>query len=125
MDSSFSGSLSHADDCDNPLIDSCVTMDLNENEQDEDPELCQQFAKIIDSLEKGINPHDEVVEVINLGTDEEKKEVKIIDNAKREEMIALFREYMDVFAWSYKDMPGLDPNIVAHKIPLLEGIEPK
>ena len=81
--------------------------------------------KIINSLEKGINACDETVEVINLGTDEEKKEVKIVDNPKREEMIALFKEYMNVFTWSYKDMPGLDPNIVAHKIPLLEGMEPK
>ncbi|CAL0322465.1 unnamed protein product [Lupinus luteus] len=32
---------------------------------------------------------------------------------------------MDVFAWSYKDMPGLDPNIVSHKIPLYPGVEPK
>ena len=76
-------------------------------------------------MENGINPHDEIVEVINLGTDEEKKEVKIVDNPEREEMIALFKEYIDIFAWSYKDMPGLDPNIVAHKIPLLEGTEPK
>ena len=51
--------------------------------------------------------------------------MKIVDNPKREEMIALFKEYMDVFTWSYKEMPGLDPNIVAHKIPLLEGMEPK
>ena len=67
----------------NPLIDSYVTTNLNENEQDEDPKLCQQFAKIIDSLKKGINPHDEIVETINLGIDKEKKEVKIVDNPER------------------------------------------
>ncbi|CAL0299382.1 unnamed protein product [Lupinus luteus] len=32
---------------------------------------------------------------------------------------------MDVFAWSYKDMSGLDPNIASHKIPLYPGVEPK
>ena len=71
---------------------------MNENEQDENPQLWQQFAEIIGSLEKGINPHDKIVETINLGTNEEKKEVKIVDNLEREEMIALFKEYMDVFA---------------------------
>jgi len=39
-------------------------------------------------------------------------------------MIALLQEYSDVFAWSYKDMPGLDTNIVVHKIPLEEGCKP-
>jgi hypothetical protein len=40
------------------------------------------------------------------------------------EMIALLQEYSDVFAWSYEDMPGLDTNIVVHKIPLEEGCKP-
>jgi len=39
-------------------------------------------------------------------------------------MIALLQEYSDVFAWSYEDMPGLDTNIVVHKIPLEEGCKP-
>jgi len=29
--------------------------------------------------------------------------------------------YVDVFAWSYKDMPGLNTNIVVHRVPLEEG----
>jgi len=30
----------------------------------------------------------------------------------------LLQEFKDVFAWSYQDMPGLDPNIVQHKLAL-------
>jgi len=30
----------------------------------------------------------------------------------REELIALLHEYQDIFAWSYQDIPGLDPKIV-------------
>ena len=30
----------------------------------------------------------------------------------------MLQEFKDVFAWSYQDMPGLDPNIVQHKLPL-------
>jgi len=30
----------------------------------------------------------------------------------------LLREFKDIFAWSYQDMPGLDPEIVQHKLPL-------
>jgi hypothetical protein len=29
---------------------------------------------------------------------------------------ALFQEYRDIFAWSYTEMPGLDPSIVEHRI---------
>ena len=33
-------------------------------------------------------------------------------------MIELLKEYVDVFAWSYRDMPGLDTDIVVHRLPL-------
>ena len=29
----------------------------------------------------------------------------------------LFQEFQDVFAWSYEEMPNIDPSIVMHKIP--------
>jgi len=29
----------------------------------------------------------------------------------------LFREFHDVFGWSYEEMPGIDPSIVVHEIP--------
>ena len=31
---------------------------------------------------------------------------------------------MDVFAWSYEDMPGLDPSIVQHPLPILPHARP-
>ncbi|RVW63423.1 hypothetical protein CK203_055894 [Vitis vinifera] len=31
---------------------------------------------------------------------------------------------LDVFAWSYEDMPGLDPSIVQHRLPLLPHARP-
>jgi hypothetical protein len=33
-------------------------------------------------------------------------------------LIELLREYVNVFAWSYEDMPGLDTDIVQHFLPL-------
>ena len=29
---------------------------------------------------------------------------------------ALFKEFHDIFAWSYEEMPGIDPSIVVHEI---------
>ena len=72
-------------------------------------------------------PHQEVTEAINLGTDEERKEVKIgtmLSPVARKKLIDLLQDYSDVFAWSYQDMPGLDTNIVVHLLPLREECAP-
>jgi len=36
----------------------------------------------------------------------------------REELTALLKDYQDIFAWSYQDMPGLSFEIVQHRLPL-------
>lgn len=67
------------------------------------------------------------MEVVNLGTNEEAKEVRI-GSALQEEMktklIKLLKEYMDVFVWSYQDMSTLDTDIVVHHLPLKEECTP-
>ena len=30
---------------------------------------------------------------------------------ERDELVATLKEFWDVFAWSYEDMPGIDPDI--------------
>ena len=42
----------------------------------------------------------------------------------REELVALLREYQDVFAWSYQDMPGLSHDIVQHRLASNSGYSP-
>ena len=72
-------------------------------------------------------PHQEVTEAINLRIKEERKKVKIeatLSPVARKELINLLREYSDVFAWSYQDMPGLDTDIVVHRLPLREECAP-
>ena len=54
-----------------------------------------------------------------MGTEKERKEVKIgitLSPATRKELIDLLRDYNDVFAWSYQDMPDLDTDIVVHQL---------
>jgi hypothetical protein len=36
----------------------------------------------------------------------------------------LFKEFRDVFAWSYEEIPGIDPKIVQHKIRTYENENP-
>lgn len=57
---------------------------------------------------------------MNIGTDENPRELQIGANLSPSEaarMVAFLTEYQDVFAWSYADMPGLDPKIVEHRVP--------
>jgi len=64
---------------------------------------------MLEQERRAIQPHQEEVEIINLGTEEDKKEIKIgvlLDATVKERIIALLKEYADIFAWTYKDMPG-------------------
>ena len=37
-------------------------------------------------------------------------------HAEIQEYTELFKEFRDIFAWSYDEMPGIDPHIVEHEI---------
>ncbi len=56
--------------------------------------------------------------------DEEPKYVKFCSQLNEEELgkyKTLVMEYQDIFAWSYKDLKGIPPEIAQHKIPLISG----
>ena len=68
--------------------------------------------------------YQEEIELVDLGASSERKEVKVgtgMTPPIREELVALLRDYQDVFAWSYQDMPGLSHDIVHHRLPLNSG----
>ena len=98
------------------------------NEEDmEDDDLPPDLLRLVEQDERQILPHQEITEAVNFGTEKEKKEVKIgttLSSATRRELIDLFQDYNDVFAWSYQDMPGLDTDIVVHRLPLKEECMP-
>ena len=74
----------------------------------------------LEKEEKYIHNDEGNTLVLNLGTYENMKEVCIRSNlseAKKEEFTQILKEYVDVFAWSYADMPGLNSDIVMHEIP--------
>ncbi|XP_050222312.1 uncharacterized protein LOC126672403 [Mercurialis annua] len=69
---------------------------------------------------------DDLFEV-NLGTDDSLKPIYInagLDEGFREQLVALLVEFCDCFSWSYDEMPGLDPDIAEHKLPLKSGFRP-
>jgi len=70
---------------------------------------------------KEIKPHQEEIKMINLGEEGEEKQVKIgttMTEEMQKQLHTLLQEFKDVFAWSYQDIPSLDPDIIQHKLPL-------
>ncbi|RDY13189.1 hypothetical protein CR513_01933, partial [Mucuna pruriens] len=42
----------------------------------------------------------------------------------RQRLVELLKEYVDVFTWSSREMPGLDTTIVEHRLPLIPNVVP-
>ena len=45
-------------------------------------------------------------------------------HAKILEYTELFKEFCDIFAWSYDEIPGIDPQIVEHEIKTYPNAKP-
>jgi len=76
---------------------------------------------MVEQEEREVKPHREETKVVNLGVGGERKEVKVdtcMSANVRDEVVTMLRDYQDIFAWSYQDMPGLSSDIVQHKLPL-------
>ena len=72
-------------------------------------------------------PINEELEIVNL--DDHNMELPISINPllmppKKKESVSLLKEYHDVFAWQYEEMPGLDPGMVAHALNIEWGAKP-
>ena len=81
----------------------------------------------VEQEERSLEPFYESVEIVNLGTEENRREVKVgdsLDRAEKDRLVELLQNFQDVFAWSYQDMPGLDEKIVTHHLPIREKCKP-
>uniref|UniRef100_A0A2N9G1I9 RNA-directed DNA polymerase n=1 Tax=Fagus sylvatica TaxID=28930 RepID=A0A2N9G1I9_FAGSY len=71
---------------------------------------------------------EEELEVINLSSDPNvHRPVSISASLSVEErmhLVELLKEYQDVFAWQYDEMPGIDPKLVAHSLNVEPGARP-
>ncbi|MEX5523427.1 hypothetical protein ABFV50_33140, partial [Bacillus cereus] len=44
--------------------------------------------------------------------------------SQQDRLVKLLVENMDLFAWSAKDLPGIDPEFICHKLALNPGAKP-
>uniref|UniRef100_A0A2N9I4R3 Integrase catalytic domain-containing protein n=2 Tax=Pentapetalae TaxID=1437201 RepID=A0A2N9I4R3_FAGSY len=70
----------------------------------------------------------EELEVIDLSSDPSIQRLVSISASlsasKRAQLVALLKEYQDIFAWQYNEMPGIDPTLVAHSLNIEPGAKP-
>ena len=90
-------------------------------------EADKEVKKGLDQFEDKPKPNLNDTEIINLGTGEEVREIKIsihADQNIRNDIVQILIEYKDVFAWSYDDTPGLSTDLVVHKLPTYPDFSP-
>ena len=72
-------------------------------------------------------PTEDKVVQINLGDEANPKPIFISDGlspSEKKDLISLVQEYIDVFAWNYEDMPGLDPQVAMHRLNINPDVKP-
>jgi hypothetical protein len=71
---------------------------------------------ITETLPINISRNPGIMENVFIGADCSPEEIQIY--------IDLFKELCDIFAWSYEEMPGIDPRIVEHEITTYPDAKP-
>ncbi|XP_070057292.1 uncharacterized protein [Nicotiana tomentosiformis] len=97
-------------------------------ERDEDEESVDEDSKDAPpELEAGVKATIDALKEVNLGTDEEPKPTylsALLEVDEESTYIVLLKEFRDVFAWSYKEMPDLDPKVAVHHLVVKNDARP-
>ncbi|XP_024027182.1 uncharacterized protein LOC112093283 [Morus notabilis] len=110
----------------------CVSFEESSSNELENRTLesSEEFINIVPAppgLEDGGQATVDELKKINLATEEDPKPVFVsaLLTAQEQSYEQCLREYRDVFAWSYKDMPGLDPEAAVHKLAVSNDVQCK
>ena len=72
-----------------------------EDEGEEDCVVPGELARLLKQEERAIQPHEEPLDTIKLGTEEDKKEIKVganLEPSVKERLIQLLHDYIEIFA---------------------------
>ena len=61
----------------------------------------------------------EVLEDIPLDENNPEKYTRVgasMERKMKQDLIQFLKKSIDVFAWSHEDMPGIDPNVISHRL---------
>ncbi|KAM3263880.1 hypothetical protein P3L10_000874 [Capsicum annuum] len=101
----------------------CYHISINDDDLQEEKDTGDAPSQLEEGVKAIIDPLKEV----NLGTDENSRLTYLSAFLEVEEEIAymdILKEYMDVFAWSYKEMSGLDPKVAVYQLKVKNGARP-
>ena len=90
-----------------------VTVEVDSNSKFLEDELREAPQVFEDERQATV---DELKE-LNLGTNEDLRPIYVsmlLSHSKEKSYFELLLDYKDVFAWSYKEMSGLDPKVAVH-----------
>ncbi|BBN68129.1 hypothetical protein Prudu_293S000200 [Prunus dulcis] len=101
----------------------------HESTKEQEEEVLQE--EVLDfapaALDDSLPEVEDPLQEINLGTEEDPRPTFIstlLEEPLKSELIALLQEFRDCFAWHYHEMPGLDRQLVEHKLPIKDGYLP-
>ena len=106
------------------VLPSCHVTAETDSESDASDDEPNEAPRAIE--DGGQAPIDELKE-LNLGTSEEPRPIYVSSLLTPEEeskYFELLMEYKDVFAWTYKEMPCLDPIVAVHQLAIKQGVSP-
>ncbi|CAL8152777.1 unnamed protein product [Prunus armeniaca] len=76
--------------------------------------------------EEGWKPEEDI-ELVPLDPDKPERTARIgsrLSQEEKAELVAFLQNNKDVFAWSPSDMPGIDPQIICHRLHINPAIKP-
>ena len=106
-----------------PIAHVCDVDDVG----DTDDPLGGKSESNSDTEDRKVTPVSGNTELIDFGVPDQPRKIRIgssLSPDERSGLIDLLRSYLDVFEWSYEDMPNLDPTIVQHHLPILPHVRP-
>ncbi|KAL0449415.1 UNVERIFIED_CONTAM: hypothetical protein Slati_1497900 [Sesamum latifolium] len=98
-----------------------ITLREGDSVEEEDAEIAPP------ELEECVKATVDELKEINLGDVENPRPIYISASLTDDEdkaYVELLHEFNDVFAWSYKEMPGLDPKVAVHQLSISKGARP-
>ena len=109
-----------------PLVPIAHVCDVDDVGDTDEP-LGGKSESNSESEDRKVTPVSCSTELIDFGVPDKPREIRIgssLSSDERSGLIDLLKSYLDVFAWSYENMPSLDPTIVQHHLPILPHARP-
>jgi hypothetical protein len=126
--------LTMVDDSDNAILawqNSPVLNITAEIESDQEPPYETDSEELQENMSHTYLPDFKTTKSdcidMNLGTSEEPKNIQVFKGLTpnmAKEWLEFFRDTQDVFAWTYKDLRGVPPEICQHRIILDSNVKP-